>query len=123
MSLIQLVLSGALPPAVEDAKRRAYHRAFWHAHPEYKQADAERKRERYATDPEFRERRKEDERGRRAAMTPEQRAADRQRRKNRLVALSAEEYERRMRKQAEKSKRWRAKVKLSQENNPRSNGD
>ena len=67
MSAIVQILTGELPAHVKDAKRKKYHRDHWHAHPEYKTANAARKRERYATDEEYREQRKQQEQQRRSA--------------------------------------------------------
>lgn len=105
------VLRGAIPPVIAGERRRKYHREFWHAHPDYKVRDTERKAERYATDPDFRKQRKAAERERRAGMTAEQRAADNARRKARMIKLSPEEYERRLNAAAERCRRWRQKQK------------
>ena len=109
MSLIQYVLSGTLPPEVAEAKRKAYHRNYWHAHPEYQERDTKRKRERYASDPEYREKRRAESRKIRASMTEEQRAAERARRKARIIEMTEQEYQNHLEKQAERSKRWRQK--------------
>jgi hypothetical protein len=114
MSAIVQILTGELPAHVKDAKRKKYHRDHWHAHPEYKTANAARKRERYATDEEYREQRKQQEQRRRDKMTPEQRAADNARRKERTNNLPQEEYDRRMKAKAEACKRWRARRKAEQ---------
>lgn len=105
------VLTGKRPAIIGQTLTRKYHRDYWRAHPEYKQNDAARKREKYATDPEYREKRKQAERERQKKKTPEQRAAEYQRRKLQTLELTDAEYNRRREKQNERSRKWRAKKK------------
>lgn len=101
----------ALPEFLRQAYVRKYHREYWHAHPEYKVRDLARKNEKYANDPEYREKKKATERERRRNWTPEQHAADYQRRKLKSLELTDAEYNRRRQKQNERSRKWRAKKK------------
>lgn len=110
---IRSIIKGELPPVVKKARVRQYHREYWHAHPEHHEADKVRKATRYATDHEYREKRKAAERERRASMSAEQKAADNQRRKLKVAAMSEAEYQAHLAKQRERTQRWRAKKKAS----------
>ena len=113
MNLVRYLLLGEVTPEVRAARKRAYHRRYWHSRDDLKVKDRDRKREKYATDAEYREQRKAAERERRRAMTPEQRAANYQRRKARDMELTPEEYERRRLMRNEAARRWKAKKKES----------
>lgn len=110
---IRSIVKGELPPVVKKARVRQYHREYWHAHPEYREAASERTRTRRATDPEVREKHNAAERKRRAAMSAEQKAESYQRRKLKLAAMSEADYQAHLAKQRERLQQWRAKKKAS----------
>lgn len=98
---------------VRKAHYRKYHRDFYHKNKaKYGPRDRKRKRDKYRSDEEYRKARVEDSRNRRANMTAEQKKADQDRRKRKLLAMSEAEYKKFCAKRAVIMRRYRAnKVK------------
>ena len=111
MDLIRYLLLGEVTPEVRAERARRYHRSYLRAREDLKEKDKARKRARYATDEQFREKRKAYARERQKAMAPEQRAAAYQRRKEREAQLPVEEFERKRARRIEATRRWRQKKK------------
>lgn len=105
------VLLGKLPSALVKAARKQREKERRQTD-EYKKSDREKKARRYATDPEYRERFKQDQRDRRAAATPEQKAADYARRKAITASLPEAEYQRRRELALARQRKWREKKKM-----------
>ena len=114
MDIIKYLLLRAAPEAVRRSLTRKYHREYMRARPDLRANNLARKRARYATDPEHREKRKADSRARSKALTAEQRKAIAQRRKERLAALPEAEYERRRKAAAERCRQHRKRKKEQQ---------
>lgn len=111
MDIIKYLLLNEVPEAVRKHRERKYHREYMRSRVDLRANDAARKNQRYATDPEYRERRKAAERARRKAFNPEQRKAIAQRRKERLAALPEAEYERRRQAATERVRKHRQRKK------------
>lgn len=114
MDIIKYLLLREAPEAVRRSLTRKYHREYMRSRPDLRANNLARKNARYATDLEYRERRKAASRARSKALTAEQRKAIAQRRKERLAALPAAEYERRRQAAAERCMEYRKRKKGQQ---------
>ena len=114
MDIVRYLLLREAPEAVRQSLTRKYHREYMRSRPDLREKNLARKKARYATDPEHREKRKADSRARSKALTAEQRKAIAQRRKERLAALPEAEYERRRQAAAERCREYRKRKKEQQ---------
>lgn len=98
MDIVRYLLLREALEAVRQSLTRKYHREYMRSRPDLREKNLARKKARYATGPEHREKRK----------------AIAQRRKERLAALPEAEYERRRQAAAERCREYRTRKKEQQ---------